>query len=363
MELLKNEFALAVQILSSIWLRKPIILCCTSASQIIPLMNEILNFIPQYRQLIICGQAPKNLHWNQQKAKYINNVSLMTVRETLLNSFSEERAGKYIPLQLTYFNTTGKIFKSILQEIDRGWIALTPLSVDEVKKIIPCDQRQIVFSNEFQMTVIFENSENVVLESSILNKFKNRPDIAIFYLIQKAFAAIKSGGEALLHEIEAGRTIYPVEMQEYFEMNNTEFQKTLAIIEAERYLDISRFVKFPYAEIAVFLNHISQLDGIIWCCALQENHLVGMNRTKTFENLPLNSLPGFNIFIDRMTDFYQLGTINRLKIDLDDGHQLIFMNIQLKRKAEKFLLGILIGTGKYAVVLLNGIETILNEMR
>lgn len=363
MKLLKNEFALAVQLLSSIWHRKPIIICYPNESKIINLMNEILNFIPQYRQLIICGEAPKSFHLNRQKAKYIDEIPLSIISETLLNSFSEEKSGKYIPLQLIYFKTTANIFESILQKIDRGWIALTHLPAKEVKNAISCDSWQEVFSDEFQITFIFEKSEDMVLENSLLNKFKKRPDFAVFYLIQKSFAEIKSAGEALLHEIEAGRTIYPVEMQEFFEMNQAEFQKSLAIIEAEHHLEISRFVKYSAPEVAEFLDQISDLDGVIWCCALQENHLVGMNRTKNFENLPLNSLPGFSSFIDRLTHFYQLGTIHRLKIDLDDGHQLIFLNVQLRNKAGKIVLGILIETGKYAVVLLNGVETVLNTMR
>lgn len=363
MELLKNEFTLAVQILTSIWHRKPIIICYETESHLIRLMNEIFHFIPQYRQLIICGNAPKSLRWNRQKSKYIDDVPFTTIRETLLHSFSEEKNGKYVPLQLIYFDTTAEVFKAILKEIDRGWIALTTLSREEVKKSMPLDHYQSIFSPEFQVTFLLDVSADVTLETSLLNKFNKRPDIAVFYLIQKTFAEIKSAGEALLHEIEAGRMIYPVEMQEYFEMKRVEFRKSLDIIKDEHFLDISRFVKYPDPKIDGFLNEISQLDGIIWCCALQENHLVGMYRTKNFENLPLNSLPGFNILMERFTHYYKLGTIHRFKIDLDDGHQLIFINIHFKRSEEKIVLGILIETGKYAVVVLSEIETILNGIR
>ncbi len=363
MELLRNDFRVAVQILSSIWHRKPIIICHKAASDLIPLMNEIYNFIPQYRQFIICGNAPKSIRWNRQKSKIIENVSFTTIRETLLNSFSEERVGKYVPLQLIYFDTPHEVFRTILSEIDRGWIALTTLSIEEVKKTFPCDHYQSIFSPEFQTTFLLDESTDVTLETSLLNKFKKRPDTAVYYLIQKTFAEIKSAGDALLHEIEAGRTIYPVELQEFFEMKKIEFQKCLSIIEDEHFLDISRFIKYPNPKIDSLLKEISQLDGIIWCCALQENHLVGMNRTKNRENLPLNSLPGFHALMDRFTHYYKLGTIHRFKIDLDDGHQLLFLNVHFKEIKEKIVLGILIETGKYAVVVLSEIETILNRTR
>lgn len=363
MELLKNEFVLAVRILSSIWHRKPIIICYDDESEYIPLMNEVFNFIPQYRQLIICGDVPKSLRWNRQKSKHIDNVPFAAIRETLLNLFSEERLGKYIPLQLVYFDTSGEIFRVILNEIDRGWIALTNLPVEEAQKSIPSSHYKSFFSAKFQVTFLMDDTADVTLETSLLSKFNKRPDTAVFYLIQKTFAEIKSAGEALLHEIEAGRIIYPVEMQEFFEMKKAEFQKSLSIINDEHFMDISRFVKYPNPKIENFLSAISQLDGIIWCCALQDNHLVGVNRTRSFENLPLNSLPGFNVLMDRFTHFYQLGAIHRFKFDLDDGHQLIFLNINLSGIKEKIVLGILLETGKYAVIVQNEIETILNRMR
>lgn len=361
MKLIQNDFELTIQLLSSIWLRKPIIISINSESRAIPMLEELLSLIPEYRQLILCGPAPKNILWQRRNTKTIEDDNLPFVYETLFSSLNEEKVGNNFPLQIIYFNASHKIFKNILGKIDRGWIAISLLSLEDMRQYFKSRHFEIFHSREYAVTFFIEKSTNCVLERKILEKIKNRSDTATAFLIQKKFAEIRYAGKALVREIETGQPLYQVEMQELFEMDSFHFDKSLEVLAAEQYLDAVRYIHFPSPKLQEALDQISRIAGVIWVCALFENHILGLSKSPMTDNLPLSSLPKFYNVINRVSNFYEIGSLYRLKIDLDDGHQLLFLHTFFPEENKNFVFGILTEAGTYAVLLFNKIEIILNK--
>jgi len=361
MKLIENDFELTVQLLSQIWLKKPVIILVNPQSRVIPLFEELISLIPEYRQLIVCGSAPRGIIRNNHQSKFIEYENVETISETIFSLVGEEKAGKYIPLQILYFNVNENIFNQILLKIDHGWIAITALLPEKLKSYEAFKNYEVFTSVDFSTRFFLETTANSELEHKLLSRAANRSDAAAVYLIQKKFSEIRYAGEALFREIEAGNTLYQAELQELLEMDNLHLRKTLSVLHAENSLDLSRYIHLIPTVLEEALQKILRLEGILWVLTLSNRHVLGLAKSNNTENLPLNNLHRFETIIDRMANLYPFGKVDFFKIALVDGYQLVFLNFPSSNKDGNYIFAMLIDTGKYAVILINQIKKILNE--
>ncbi|MCI0513105.1 hypothetical protein L0128_07840 [candidate division KSB1 bacterium] len=361
MNLIQDNFEIAVQLFHSIWSRTPVIIQIETDTSLSNLLEELLVFIPDYRPFIICGALPRQVLRHRRNVKYIETETPETIQETLESTFAEERSGHTRPLQVLYLHADSGAFSTALPKIDRGWVAITRLSLAEIAANYPITAYTVHHAPELNAKFILKFSADCRLEVNLLEKIKSRNVVARTSLLQKKFCEIRYTNEALVREIETGQTLNQLEIQEHYEIDPLHFAKCLEVLEVEHYLDIRRYIRMASPQFVQILETVSQLNGVIWVGAWQQQHLIGLARAKTSVYFPVNALTRLSSFILETQTRYQFGEIRRLKMDLQDGSQLIFVNFASAKRSPAIILGVLVQPGQYAVVIFNQIETMLAE--
>ncbi|MBN1348509.1 hypothetical protein JXJ21_03805 [candidate division KSB1 bacterium] len=361
MRLIEREFELCIQLLSSIWLRKPILINRAPGTHDPTLLEELLSFVPEYRQLIFCGDVPRNMSYHRLNLKVFGNESIISISETLRNLFYEEKSGRNYPLLIVYFNADYDTLETISRTIDRGWIAITSLSQEDVKRCCTAQSFDDIVSEAFSVHFLIQKDSHVAYEQRLLEKIRHRSRPAMKFLLQKKFSEARYACEAMVDEIEVGHRIFHQEMLELFEMDALIFEKSLQILAAERYLDIKRYIDFPPENLGSALRQISKLNGVVWTCLFENSHLIGFEKNRKSDNLPINSLIKFYKYIESFAEKSAGGRIQRLIVKLLDGYQLIILNLLFTHAAHPQVVFILAEPDNYSIILIKDSENILER--
>jgi len=326
--LTNQNFQLYSWLFAAIWLRQPIIIHSSSIPEAtLQILEDIIPFIPKYRQLIVHGDLPRRLLFESYRPKYIENISFDLFRESILTSFGEEKNLKSRPITYLGYNVSERVFQEVLQLLDRGWIATTSLSINKIGKIFQnASPKSLQYSDEISVTFLKGRPKRMPIEMQILKIFNSRSALTANYHIQKKETEIRYAAETLVQEIEQGKTFQQAEIQELFDLDYQNFMKCLEIIEAEFYLKIDRYINLTSNRIKHILQKLCTLDGVLYVCSLADGELTGLLKTHNRIIFPLNFFHSYFPFVRKMINQLEIGMPDQISIELSHQLRLVILN-------------------------------------
>jgi hypothetical protein len=327
-KLTNQNFKLYSWLFSAIWSRQPIIIHSHSSSAApLPILEDIMHFIPQYRQLIIHGDLPRKFLFDSHRPKHIENINFELICDSILTSFAEEQNLKSRPITYLGYNVTEQIFLKVLKLLDRGWIATTSLPINKIENIFQNVSLESVRFND-DISIIFLNGHprRMPLEMHLLKMFNSRSVLIAYYHIQKKVSEIRFAAETLVQEIEQGKTFQQAEIQEFFDLDYQNFMKCLEIIEAEFYLKIDRYVTLTSNRIKHVLQKLCNLDGVLYVCAITDGDLTGLLKIRDRIVFPLIFFHNYFPFIRKIANKLEIGIPDQISVELSHQMRLVILN-------------------------------------
>jgi len=324
MENLYKNIELSSKLLNAIWLRKPIIISCNYGNKIDKYFDEVLRFIPDYRLLIVCGKAPKRVIYQKTNIKVLELNDKQLTAQSLFSSFEEENISAP-PLQLICFETDEWFFKHILNRLDRGWIAITSLDKDKITNSL--QSKISFFFNQNLMTFFFLNnlSSNDGLDKQLIKTTNNKSEAVVRLLLQKKMSEIRYVGQALIKEIEQGKTISQTEIEELYSIDTASFKRAIEVLESETRLDISKYIDFTPTVISLILNRINKLNGVLTSICLKDKEIIGIIKKEQFNINDSQFFLSFYSLLSKLDKDFHVGKNITLSFEFDTNIQLLFI--------------------------------------
>ncbi|MBN1351723.1 hypothetical protein JXJ21_20075 [candidate division KSB1 bacterium] len=273
---LLQDFHIAKKLLSCLWLRNPFIISVKDNGHCDRLALQLLEFVPEYRQIIACGGVPKSAEFSTRKPRILNTDSKELLKESLFSSFEEEKLGAR-PIQLVYFQGDSTIFNSLLLRIQHGWFATTTLPPSD---IIPEIKASEVLELGDDTILFLEQTRECLLEDRLLKKARTRPAEIAPFLFQLKMSEIHLIGNAILKEIENGVVLSQVEIQELFEIDEPTFQRIIDLQLCESFTDIKQYILRTPPEIKEKLDSIIEIDSIYMGGVIRDDKLIALSKSR-----------------------------------------------------------------------------------
>ncbi|MFQ6089092.1 MAG: hypothetical protein ACE5K0_09360 [Candidatus Methanofastidiosia archaeon] len=244
-------------------------------------------FIPRYRQLILCGDIPK-------EARYIKGVKLVetkefkSLRDALKESLAEEEMGTP-SVQIVYFNAEEGVFKNILRYLDRGWVATTASEKPALEK----ESFNIYEEIRFKEGIIYlldPMLEDISIEERIIEDTRNRSSGVRFFMIQMKESQVHLAFQAIQDELEAGEKVTQSYLSETLGIREKTLKKIIEMGRRERRLDISNYIEETPPQVIKFLKDISSGKEISLAAVFDKKNLIGYARYRDIVFPTLNFL-------------------------------------------------------------------------
>ena len=358
--LLENK-NLAATILSTIWLRKPIIFYTDDKNNFDRLIQEIIHFIPDYRQLIFYGQVPKTIIYNKFRPKVLNTDDLKSIEISLIQSFEEENIHAP-PLQLIFFDANEWILTNLLKQFEKGWIAFTFADVKKIQEFFESNDMLSINAENYKIIFPKGGPDDKKLEYKLINKARNRTLSTVRILLQKKMNEIRFTAQALLEEIEAGRKINQLEIEECFEIDSLNFAKVLDILKVEARLNVKPYIQLIPKYISLLLDKLSKISGVDTIACLHKNELLGIVRNKDFEFIPQQLFSPFVSFLNYLNDLNEWGSYQQINLELQNGIKMLFFKKDEISKHRNLTFAAIIDRKSNAFLVLKEIKNILKEL-
>jgi len=360
MENLYNNIEISSKLLNAIWIRKPIIISLKNDNNVHKYIDEVLSFVPDYRLLIACGKVPKRVMYAKTNIKIFDLKDKKSFAQGLFASFEEENIS-VPPLQLICFDADEWIFSHILNQIDRGWVAITHLDKDKIANLF---QSQISFSvNHDLATFFFLNnlSENSLFEKQLILTTRDKPEAIVRLLLQKKMSEIRYVGQALIKEIEQGKKISQSEIEEIYNIDTSAFTRTIEVVKSETRMDISKYIEFTPEAISLMLGRITKLNGVLTAVCLKQNKIIGIIKN---EQLNINNsyfFPSFYALLVKLERDFHLGKNIKLSFTFDNAKQLLFIKTDRISDYQDIVFAFILKSSVNIFLLLHEIDNIFKE--
>ncbi len=266
---------LATAILSSIWHRNRMVLRADSGERADSIFFELKPFIPQYRQLILCGQIPKEARF-LRNAKFIETSDLNTLRRALAESFDEEELGAP-PVQVVFFRADRPAFKDLLAHLDRGWMATTEAGLDVLTAagLKPAEE---IRTRTDTLALLDPLPKDMFLEDRIMEDTKSLSGAIKAFRIQSKQGQVHLAFQAIQAELEATPRLTQSYLQETLRLRETTLKKVLEIGRRERRMDISSYVEETPAPVVDFLKKAAAGGVLSQAVVFDGMNLIGFAR-------------------------------------------------------------------------------------
>jgi len=229
-------------------------------------------FIPQYRQLIFCGDIPKELRYTKG-AKLLETKDFDSLRGAFQGSLAEEEMGTP-PVQIVYFNAEERIFKNILRYLDRGWIATTAGD----KSILEKQKFNIYQQIELEEGIIYLLDPVVgdtSIEKEIIENTNNNSSGIRTFMAQMKANQIHYAFQAILDELGTGKKVTQAFLSESLDVRQKTIEKIVEIGKRERRFDISNYIEESPPHIIKFLKDLSFIKEISLAAVFDRRNLIG----------------------------------------------------------------------------------------
>jgi len=358
--ILKN-FELSVKILTAIWLRKPILFFSKDTSVFNDFFQEIIHFIPDYRQLVIYGNVPNSYIYNKFCSKILTLEDHITLEQSLFQCFEEECINTP-PLQIIYFYIDDWIKTNILTQFKKGWIAFTNTGKKDNLKFT--EAHGVIFIDVETLTAIFPENYSVhdEIEKKLLSIALQYSTESAHFLLQKKFNEIRYIEKVIVNEIEAGKRVSQVEIEENLEIDADSFLRALELLEAECGLNIKQYIQFKSEFIMATLNQIKRLHGILVATCFNNDQLLGIAKQNNFSVSYQQLFLPFISLIKYLNSLFEWGIDQRLIIELTEGKKILYFR---KDKLGEFLdltFALIIDQNANSILALKEIQTIFKEI-
>ncbi|MBD3288340.1 hypothetical protein GF337_06010 [candidate division KSB1 bacterium] len=358
----RQNVDLAGKIFSAIWLRKPIIFNTYGFQNNTKFLQEIISYIPDYRQLVFYGNVPRSLGFNRFKLKIIKLEESEITKESLYQCFAEESISTP-PLQIIYFNASEKDIEDLKQNIERGWIAFVNGEAAVYRQL--AQQHRVLFFDLNDKEMPEERDEILsrnYIENDLFERIRETSQDAFLALLQKKMNEIRYIGKALIYEIESGKKLNQAEIQEIFEIDSRNFLNTLEILKVESGIDIRPYIQFIPEIISDVLKKIQKIAGVITVACLFNDKLLGINRGPDSTFFPLHTFLPFVEFYNQMILTFDEGDDQRLNIELSGGRTVLLFREDYLAEYRELIFILLMDSHCNAILTLKTIKTIFKEL-
>ena len=319
---LLDESHIAKYVLSCLWLRIPFIIAEEDKETCNSLAFQLLEFVPEYRQLIACGSVPRSVEFSMRKPKILDTKDINFLKESLFSSFEEEKMGAR-PIQLIHFQSPPEIFTSLLSQLERGWFATTDLGPSDISSIIEVQHTEKIDTN----TILFlKPSPDFILEEMLLEKVRSRPAEVARFIFQLKMSEINLIGNAILKEIESGVILSQVEIQELFEIDELTFHRTIDLLLSESKTDVRAYILMTPKNIQNKLDKMIELDGIYLCGAIENEKLVGLSKARALKISPSKLFTALAKIFAEARGNYNFGESATFAIELKCGKKILLVS-------------------------------------
>lgn len=361
MNLTTNNFRLYSWLFASIWTRHPIIISSPQINESNALLIDIANFFPQYRQTFSCSKLPKKIMMSRNKPHIMRPENISDLKDSVLNILEEEKNVNSVPFQFVCCDVLPEEFTGIFSQVDRGWLCTTRLPSQVLANFFPGRPFEKYELDDCEIIFLDGHPRKVPIESRLIKTFITRSPLAAGHLIQKKIAEIRYAAEILIDEIEQGRQFSQAEVQEYFELDDRDFEKCLEIIEAEFRIKIGRYVRRTSTKTKHIQNKIMKLEGIIYACCYKNNQLIGLTKSKEIETIPIQELLNLPDFIKKLVKTCALGTIDRLIVEMTRKTKLLIEVFNNPNSNENMIWGLFLKADIPVVPISRAINQIIKE--
>lgn len=307
--------------ISNLWKRYPFIISYSDLNKVNDLIVNLTDFIPNYRQLMVCGNVPRAIQFSMKKPRILDHSDLNILSDSLTSSFEEERVGTR-PLQLIYFDATSEILKKILLPLKHGWFATSQLSYAEIGAIAEIYD----FETIGDCTIYFlKPDNNGVIEERLFEKAERRSLEIASFIFQLKMSEIHLIGNAILREVENGKNMTQVEIKEIFDMDDATLKRVLYLLKAESKIDVKPYIIFTPEMVQRQLFQLIKFDGIILAAATQNQKVIGLAKNAT---VPFSISHLFSAVIASFTEVrkrFNFGENAQFMIELKDGRKILLI--------------------------------------
>jgi len=287
-----------VMILTSLWHRNRLVLHSRDIKEANDLFFNINYFIPQYRQLIFCGDIIK-------KARYLKGVKLIetedlgSLGEAFKESLAEEELGTP-PVQIVYFNAREETFKQVLQNLDRGWIATCTDDTANFVKNSYNIRKEIIFERCI-IYMLDPLPNDFSIEEKLIEDTKESNRGIKQFIIQMKQSQVHLAFQAIQDELSSRKKVTQSYLSETLGIREKTLKKIIEIGIREKRLDISNYIEMIPSLIIDFLKEISFIKEVSLVAVFEGNNLVAYSRYRDIIFPTLNFLQlrdKIDIFLD-----------------------------------------------------------------
>ena len=262
-------------ILATIWHRDRLVIQSEDLKNANDAFFELSYFIPQYRQLVLCGDIPKGARY-LKGAKLLETDDISSLREAFQSSLAEEELGTP-PVQIVYFNASEEVLQNVLKNLDRGWIATSSRErKDFVRKMFK-PKKEISFNGKI-IYLLDDLSVDYSIEKKLLEDTKNSSKGIKQFIIQMKQSEVHLAFQAIQDELKTRKNVTQSYLSETLGIREKTLRKIIETGIRERKLDISDYIVDTPPLIVEFLKEISQIKEVSLVAVFKDMNLIAYAR-------------------------------------------------------------------------------------
>lgn len=285
METFNYEKEISASILAAIWQRRPLIFVVNNPEIQDRVLENLLNFVPEYRQKILCGTLSKKIFYEDKSAKKLDNQDMDSLIETIQTCYQED--GIYSPpIQLLFSAAKRSDFENVLAPLNHGWLATTDLPIEALMAIFTkFNPSRIHFSDDVDIIFVTGKPSDKTLERKLVQRFSSKTMSVVRFMLQMKMSEVKFVCKAFLDEIEKGHKLNQVIAEEQFGIDSATFNRALMLLQLDYYADVKPYVEFVWKPAAELLTKLIQLNGLLAVLAIKKNKIVAFEKKQNMVDI------------------------------------------------------------------------------
>jgi len=264
--------------LAAIWHRSRMVISAPSPELAVQLCIKLASYIPRYRQVLLGGNVPKEVRY-LKGTKFLEPGESLSQQAAFQISLAEEELGA-APIQVIHFGDPQSAYRDIFSPIDRGWMIVTQnMSRAAVEKATAGLQAEIRFPHG-TVFLLDPLPADLTIERSILNETSNSSPGVREYMIQMKETEVRLAFQAILAEMESGRTVTQSYLAEMLKVREKTYHKILEVGLRERRMDLTPYIKETAPKVIKFLKAISLWNEASLAAIFIHKSLIGYAKYK-----------------------------------------------------------------------------------
>ncbi len=246
-------------LLSAVWNRNRLVVQAPTPAEANALAFHLRIFIPRYRQLLLCGDIPKEASF-LSGARLLRGDDPEALREAVLQSFEEEEIGSP-PIQVIYFQPPAAIVSGVLAGLDRGWIATTCLARAELQKAGLTLHRALELGRS-AIFIVDPATESSKLEDMIFEQTRDSSREVQQYVIQMNQSQVYLAFQAIRDELQTRDSVTSAAILEEYGIRQRTLDKILTVGRRDHRLDLAPYIRDTPPDVLKFLKEVGRVKTV-----------------------------------------------------------------------------------------------------